>query len=104
MDNKLLIVEDDKGLNAGLSKALRTENREVVSCFDIRSAREQLMCGGVSLVILDVNLPDGNGASLLREIKKTTPSLPVILLTANDMDDDIVAGLEDGAKAPTHTC
>ena len=94
---QLLIVEDDKGLNAGLSKALRTENREVVSCFDIRSAREQLMCGGVSLVILDVNLPDGNGASLLREIKKTTPSLPVILLTANDMDDDIVAGLEDGA-------
>jgi len=94
---QLLIVEDDKSLNMGLTKALKAENRKVVSCFDLRSAREQLSCGGVSAVILDINLPDGSGLELLREIKQATSSLPVILLTANDTDMDIVDGLDRGA-------
>lgn len=94
---QLLIVEDDRSLNMGLAKALKAENRRVVSCFDLRTAREQLVCGGVSAVILDINLPDGNGLELLQEIKQATPFLPVILLTANDTDMDIVDGLEQGA-------
>ena len=94
---QLLIVEDDIGLNQGLCKALKTEGRQVVSCSNLRTAREQLLCGSVSLVILDVNLPDGSGLDLLREIKTDTPTMPVILLTANDTDMDIVEGLEQGA-------
>lgn len=94
---QLLIVEDDRSLNMGLTKALKAENRQVVSCFDLRTAREQLACSGASAVILDINLPDGSGLELLREIKQATPSLPVILLTANDTDLDIVDGLEQGA-------
>ncbi|MGN0394161.1 MAG: response regulator transcription factor [Coprococcus sp.] len=94
---QLLIVEDDIGLNQGLCKALKAENRKVFSCPNIKSAREQLLCGNVSLLILDINLPDGSGLDLLREIKETTPDLPVILLTANDTDMDIVCGLELGA-------
>lgn len=47
-------------------------------------------------MILDVNLPDGNGMDLLKEVKKKS-RMPVILLTANDMETDIVAGLESGA-------
>ena len=58
---------------------------------------EQLLCGGVSLILLDINLPDGSGLELLREIKENTPGIPVILLTANDTDLDIVDGLERGA-------
>ncbi len=50
----------------------------------------------VSLIILDVNLPDGNGMDLCREIRKTS-KIPIIFLTANDMELDIVAGLESGA-------
>lgn len=94
---QLLIIEDDMGLNQGLCKALKMEDRQVVACTNLRTAREQLLCGGTSLVILDVNLPDGSGLDLLREIKADTPTMPVILLTANDTDMDIVEGLEQGA-------
>lgn len=94
---QLLIVEDDRGLNQGLSKALRADNRQIISCQDLKTAREQLLCGNVSLALLDVNLPDGNGLELLREIKERTPDTSVIMLTANDTDIDIVEGLEQGA-------
>lgn len=94
---QLLIVEDDAGLNQGLCKALNAENRQLISCRDLKAAREQLLCGKVSLILLDINLPDGSGLDLLRETKENTPDVPVILLTANDTDMDIVDGLERGA-------
>jgi DNA-binding response OmpR family regulator len=94
---QLLIIEDDTGLSQGLCKALQAENRQVISCQTIRAARAQLLCGTVSLVLLDINLPDGSGLDLLQEIKLANPALPVILLTANDTDLDIVSGLELGA-------
>lgn len=92
---RILIVEDDRGLNQGLCRALEGEGRRVSSCYNLSAARQQL--DGVSLVLLDVNLPDGNGVDFLREIKEGNPSLPVILLTANDTELDIVDGLEQGA-------
>lgn len=94
---QILIVEDDIRLNQGLCKALQAKNRHVFSCQTIRDARAQLLCGNISLVLLDINLPDGNGLALLREIKECASALPVILLTANDTDMDIVDGLEQGA-------
>ena len=94
---QILIIEDDRGLNQGLSQALRSVGRQVISCLNLKSAREQLLCGSVSLVLLDINLPDGSGLDFLRELKETEPSRPVILLTANDTDMDIVNGLENGA-------
>ena len=56
-----------------------------------------MLCGSVSLILLDINLPDGSGLELLREVKENLPGVPVILLTANDTDLDIVDGLERGA-------
>ena len=94
---QILIIEDDRDLNQGLCKALKTDGRQIVSCTDLRSAREQLALSAPALILLDVNLPDGNGTSLLREVKERTPGLPVVLLTANDTDMDIVNGLEQGA-------
>lgn len=94
---QLLIVEDDKGLNQGLSKALKADNHQIISCENLKTARDQLLCGEVSLVLLDINLPDGSGLDLLQEIKTNMPNIPVILLTANDTDMDIVNGLEQGA-------
>lgn len=94
---QLLIVEDDKELNRGLCRALCAQNRQVYSCLNLRSAREQLLCAEITLVLLDVNLPDGSGFDLLREIKAASPGMAVILLTANDTDMDIVDGLEQGA-------
>lgn len=94
---QILIIEDDIALNKGLCKALMADNRQVISCPDMKSARRQLLCGTVSLILLDINLPDGSGLDFLREIKNTNIQLPVVLLTANDTDMDIVEGLEQGA-------
>lgn len=92
---QILIIEDDMGLNHGLCKALAADNRQVVSCTDLHTAREQLLCQTPDLVLLDLNLPDGNGMDLLTELR-ASPSA-VIVLTANDTDADIVRGLEQGA-------
>ena len=94
---QILILEDDIALNQGLCKALKTENRKIVSCETIKVARDQLLCGCPSLILLDINLPDGNGLDFLQELKRNYPTIPVILLTANDTDMDIVKGLELGA-------
>ena len=94
---QILIIEDDIALNKGLCKALTTDSRQLISCTDIRSAREQILCSMPSLILLDINLPDGSGLDFLKEIKKGSDSIPVILLTANDTDLDIVNGLELGA-------
>ena len=100
MENKMeqiLIVEDDLRLNQGLCKALKSENRKIISCMDLKSAREQLEIDDVSLILLDINLPDGKGLDFLKELKEDNSIRPVILLTANDTDMDIVEGLEQGA-------
>lgn len=94
---QLLIIEDDIDLSHGLCKALKANDRKIISCHDLKTAKEQLLCGGVSLLLLDINLPDGSGLELLKEIKEDTPDIPIILLTANDTDVDIVDGLERGA-------
>ena len=47
---QLLIIEDDIGLNQGLCKALKADDRQIISCHDLKAAREQLLCGSVSPV------------------------------------------------------
>lgn len=94
---QILIVEDDSGLNEGLCRALKAENRQIVSCGNLKSAAEQISCGEPSLMLLDINLPDGNGLDFLTEIRREKKVFPIILLTANDTDTDIVRGLEFGA-------
>lgn len=96
MVGQLLIVEDDRDLSRGLSLALKEQVEMVVQCYDLQSARQQLAEGKTLLVLLDLNLPDGNGLELLKEIKSRY-AIPVILLTANDTEMDVVAGLEYGA-------
>ena len=94
---QLLIVEDDIGLNQGLCKALKADARQIISCQDLKTAKEQLLCGGVSLILLDINLPDGSGLELLRTLRQNGSFTPAILLTANDLELDEVTGLEAGA-------
>lgn len=93
---KILIVEDDKALCHGICIALKSEELSFVPCAGIREAKLVLEQGGCDLMVLDINLPDGNGVDFLKELRKTS-GFPVILLTANDMETDIVAGLESGA-------
>ncbi|MBD5520862.1 MAG: response regulator transcription factor [Lachnospiraceae bacterium] len=92
----ILIIEDDTALSAGLARALSSDAVTAENCNSIQTARAKINNSSYSLIILDVNLPDGNGFDFLKEIKQTL-STPVIMLTANDMESDIVAGLEQGA-------
>ena len=92
----ILIIEDDKPLSNGITLALKNGDNSLMQCFDITSARNMLNNHTYDLIILDINLPDGNGLDLLKEIKKHH-QVPVIMLTANDLEMDIVTGLELGA-------
>lgn len=92
----ILIVEDDRPLAGGLCRALQNDSTETVDCHTLQEANRLLGETAFDLVVLDVNLPDGNGFDFLQEIKKIYDT-SVIMLTANDMETDIVAGLELGA-------
>lgn len=94
---QILIVEDDSELNRGLCTAFKNDGKNVVSVSSIKAAREQIDLMKPSLMLLDINLPDGSGLDLLRDIKSRSSDLPVIMLTANDTDEDVVRGLELGA-------
>ncbi len=93
---RILVVEDDPALGEGVCLALRSGETEAVLAPDLQMAGRMLAEAGTDLVILDVNLPDGSGLELLKELRRTS-GIPVILLTANDLETDIVTGLELGA-------
>lgn len=90
---KILIVEDDRTLNNGI--ALSLSNDDILQAFCIEEA-DKLLDSGIDLIILDINLPDGSGLDFCRKIRQTS-KVPIIFLTANDMEIDIVTGLETGA-------
>lgn len=95
---RILIVEDDKGLREGIELALKREDFSFVLCESIAGARDALAgMEEFDLILLDINLPDGSGYDLLKEIK-SKGSEPVIILTANDLEMDEVRGLELGAE------
>ena len=95
---RILIVEDDKGLREGIELALKREDFSFVLCESIAGARDALSVReGFDLILLDLNLPDGSGYELLKEIKNKGNE-PVIILTANDLEMDEVRGLELGAE------
>lgn len=92
----ILLIEDDKALSKGICLALQNENIKLWQSYNLASAKIALSKKPFDLVILDLNLPDGNGLHYLSEIKKIY-LFPVVLLTANDTEIDIVTGLEMGA-------
>ena len=94
--NTILILEDDNGLRIGLTFDLEAEGYEVIAVSSCRMALEAVEKSSIDLAILDVNLPDGDGFQVCREIKKLQ-DIPVIFLTARDLIIDQVNGFEAGA-------
>ena len=79
---RILIVEDDRALGDGLCLALKGPEAEAVLCRTLSAARSALGAGDFDLVVLDVNLPDGNGLDFLRELRggaNRTPAEPLPL-------------------------
>ena len=97
MGNKtILIIEDDIILNKGIMLTLRQNDINIKQAFTLEDSRNILKKEKIDLIILDVNLPDGNGFDFCKEIREKS-TIPIIFLTACDMELDIVTGLELGA-------
>ncbi|WP_283675430.1 response regulator transcription factor [Butyricicoccus sp. Marseille-Q5471] len=94
--HEILVVEDDIALSHGIAMALRSEQIHIAQCHTLLAAKNHLAVNPVGLAILDINLPDGSGIDLLRELRGRQ-GISVILLTANDTETDIVTGLDSGA-------
>lgn len=97
VNEQIMIVEDDNELNRGLCTAFKADGKTVVCVSSVGGAKEQLSVFKPALILMDINLTDGSGLDLLEYSKKLHPEIPVIMLTANDTDADIVRGLELGA-------
>lgn len=98
----ILIVEDDISLAKGLCRGLESSEVQTEFCGTLGEADRRLKewaqeSDRLPLLLLDVNLPDGSGFDFLKTVKKSY-DIPVVMLTANDMEMDIVAGLEQGAE------
>ncbi len=94
---RILIVEDDNLLNKMLTYNLASDGYETTSVLNARTAAEKLNGNEYDLVLLDINLPDGNGYDLCRLVKPDYPDTVVIFLTANDQESDQIRGYEVGA-------
>ena len=94
---QILIVEDDNLLNKTLTYNLELDGYTITSVLNARTAAESLKTNIFDLVLLDINLPDGNGYDLCRLIKPEHPDTVVIFLTANDQESDQIRGYEAGA-------
>ena len=94
---RILVVEDDRLLNSTLCYNLTTVGYQVDAALTKADAIGQTEKQNYELIVLDVNLPDGNGFDFCREIKERRPDTAVIFLTANDMESDMLKGFELGA-------
>lgn len=95
---KLLVVEDNLTLSTAMCFELDYNDYLTVAAYNCKKAYQLIQSDHFDLAILDVNLPDGNGFDLCRTIKKTHPQIPVIFLSANDLEQDILDGFDLGAE------
>jgi DNA-binding response OmpR family regulator len=94
---RILVVEDEPGIADFLRRGLETEGYEVATAMTGGDGEELALTGGFDLVLLDLMLPGRGGLDVLRSVRASLPTLPVILLTARGQVSDRVAGLDAGA-------
>jgi len=92
----ILVVEDETSIATFVAAYLRNAGYGVKTAATAQAALIQLASEVPALVILDLNLPDGDGVELCRRIRKTS-DIPILMLTARDEDIDKIIGLEVGA-------
>lgn len=94
--SKILLLEDDKSLNRGISLKLQKEGYEVLSAFGVTEAEEVFRMNQIDLIISDITMNDGNGLDFAREVRKKS-NVHILFLTALDQEVDIVNGYDVGA-------
>ncbi len=94
---KILIVEDEAELSKNMVHYLKSENYHCETASTFQKAREKIEAFDYDCILLDVSLPDGNGLTLLKELKKDKKTDGVIIISAKDSIRDRITGLNLGA-------
>jgi len=95
---RLLLIEDNEELSRSLIEAFKEAGHDVDAVTTIGEARSVLFAATYAAVLLDLGLPDGNGLTLLRELRRNNQVLPVLILSARGGVNDRVLGLRAGAQ------
>lgn len=93
---QIMIVEDDKELRDELKTLLEKNEYKVLITDDFSDVAETVLESGADMVLLDINLPDSDGQSILRKLRKTS-DVPVIMVTSKDTEMDEVICMSFGA-------
>jgi DNA-binding response OmpR family regulator len=94
---KILIVEDEPNMVAGLRDNFEYEGYEVITATDGVAGLERALTESPDLLVLDVMMPRMSGLDVCKQLKAKRPSVPIIMLTARGQEVDKVVGLELGA-------
>ena len=91
----IFLLEDDKILSKGISIALKKDEHSVVTAYGYLEALQKYQNGKYDLFLLDINLPDGGGLEFCRKVRQTSET-PILFLTANDTEQDMLEGFGVG--------
>jgi DNA-binding response OmpR family regulator len=94
---KILIVEDEPNMVAGLRDNFEFEGYDVLTAYDGEQGLQRALADSPDLVVLDVMMPKMSGLDVCKQLKARRPSIPIIMLTARGQEVDKVVGLELGA-------
>ncbi len=94
---KILIIEDEPNMVAGLRDNFEFEGHDVLAAYDGVEGLERALQDSPDLVLLDVMMPKMSGLDVCKQLRAKRPSLPIIMLTARGQEVDKVVGLELGA-------
>ena len=95
---KLLLIEDEVSLHELIVNTLSKDGFIVESAYNVASAIDKLSAYYYDCILLDINLPDGSGLTILEHLKKTSAKTNVIITSARDSLDNKIQGLELGAE------
>lgn len=98
MGNKILFVEDEEDLALIVADTLRAQGYEVITANDGVAGLDRFKSEGADIVVADVMMPKMDGFSMAKEIRKTSPTVPLLFLTAKSTIDDVEEGFEIGAN------
>ncbi len=98
MSNKILFVEDEEDLTLIVADTLRGQGHEVITAADGISGLERFKTDGADIVVADVMMPKMDGFSMAKEIRKISPAVPLLFLTAKSTIDDVEKGFEIGGN------
>lgn len=98
MGNRILFVEDEEDLALIVADTLRAQGYEVITANDGVAGLDRFKSEGADIVVADVMMPKMDGFSMAKEIRKTSPIVPLLFLTAKSTIDDVEEGFEIGAN------